>query len=125
MANPLGLKGPSPKPFRDALRAEIVAGGDDHKTLRRVARALIAKAESGDVSAISALIDRLDGKVPQPTGGSDELGPHRLHISWKANDGSDLQPLTPEPALVEQAAFHVVDGKQSEKSPANIEQVDE
>jgi hypothetical protein len=27
------------------------------------------------------LADRLDGKVPQPVGGSD-LGPQRLHISW-------------------------------------------
>ena len=31
----------------------------------------------------SMIADRLDGKVPQPTGGSDELGPQRLHVSWR------------------------------------------
>jgi hypothetical protein len=38
------------------------------------------------VAAISALADRLDGKVPQATGGSEELGPQRLTISWKKDD---------------------------------------
>jgi len=69
------------KPFRDALRIEIAAAGEDHKALRRVGRALLDRAGTGDVAAISALADRIDGKVPQPTGQSDELLPTRLHIS--------------------------------------------
>ena len=32
------------------------------------------------------IADRLDGKVPQPTGGSDELGPQRLHVSWRGSE---------------------------------------
>ncbi len=72
------------KPFYDALRMEIAAAGEDHKALRRVARALLEKAASGDTAAITALADRLDGKVPQPTGQAEELGPQRLEISWRA-----------------------------------------
>ena len=59
------------KLFADALRMEIAAAGDDHKALRRVARALLAEASKGNVAAASMIADRLDGKVPQPTGGSD------------------------------------------------------
>ena len=54
---------------------EIAAAGDDHKGLRRVARALLAEACKRNVAAASMIADRLDGKVPQPIGGSDELGP--------------------------------------------------
>ena len=74
------------KLFADALRMEIAAAGDDHKALRRVARALLAEASKGNVAAASMIADRLDGKVPQPTGGSDELGPQRLHISWRGSE---------------------------------------
>jgi hypothetical protein len=73
------------KPFRDALRMEIAVAGQNQRALRAVARALLDKAASGDVAAIQALADRLDGKVPLATGGSDELGPQRLHISWKGD----------------------------------------
>jgi hypothetical protein len=82
--NPGGAR--QTKPFYEALRMEIAAAGDDHKALRRVARALIEKAAGGDIAAIQALADRLDGKVPQPTGQSDELAPQRLVISWKQPD---------------------------------------
>jgi hypothetical protein len=71
------------KPFYDALRMEIAAAGEDHKALRRVAKALLEKAASGDTAAITALADRLDGKVPQAIGQADELGPQRLEISWR------------------------------------------
>src|SRR4051794_21501702 len=50
------------KPFRKALRIEIAAAGEDHKALRLVARALISKAQEGDVQAIKEVADRLDGK---------------------------------------------------------------
>src|SRR5690349_12967880 len=60
---------PKSKPFADALRMEIAAAGADHKALREVARALLTKAAEGDVPAINALADRLDGKVPQAVEG--------------------------------------------------------
>jgi hypothetical protein len=68
--------------FAEALRMEIAAAGDDLKALRRVARALLDEAYGGNINAIAMIADRLDGKVPQPVGGSKELGPQRLHISW-------------------------------------------
>ena len=42
---------------------EIAGAGDDHKALRKIAAALLAKAAGGDVPAINALADRTDGKV--------------------------------------------------------------
>jgi hypothetical protein len=51
------------KPFAEALRLEILNAKDDHKALRRVARALIDKAGTGDVQAIKEVADRLDGKA--------------------------------------------------------------
>ena len=47
------------KPFRDALMMEIKAVGDDHKALRKIASALLAKAAGGDVPAINALYSSL------------------------------------------------------------------
>jgi hypothetical protein len=70
------------KLFTDALRMEIAAAGDNHQALRRVARALLTEALKGNIAAIAMIADRLDGKVPQPVGGSEDLGPQRLHISW-------------------------------------------
>jgi hypothetical protein len=70
------------KLFTEALRMEIAAAGDDNKALRRVARALLAEAYKGNIAAIAMIADRLDGKVPQPVGGNDDLGPRRLHITW-------------------------------------------
>ena len=88
MANPRGQQ--RDKPFRDALRMEIAAAGDDRKALRDVAKALIDKAKEGDVTAIRELGDRLDGKPAQAIGGDDELGPIKniLEVSWKS-DGSE------------------------------------
>ena len=71
MARPLGSPNKD-KPFRDALRMEIKAAGDDNKELREVAKTLIARAKSGDVPAIKEVADRLDGKVPQAHIGGDE-----------------------------------------------------
>jgi hypothetical protein len=54
---------PKDKPFAEALRMELKAAGKDHRALRKIARALIAKAEDGDLPAIREIADRLDGKV--------------------------------------------------------------
>jgi HPt (histidine-containing phosphotransfer) domain-containing protein len=53
------------RPFRDALRMEIAAAGEDARQLRKVARALLDTAASGDVQAIREVADRLDGKPAQ------------------------------------------------------------
>jgi hypothetical protein len=63
------------KPFRDALRMEVLAAGDDHKAPRRIARKLLEQAYTGDIAAIKEVADRLEGKVPQLIGGDDEAGP--------------------------------------------------
>jgi hypothetical protein len=55
------------RPFRDALRAELAAlGEDDPKALRGLARNLlkIASGEDG-LQAIKEIADRLDGKPTQ------------------------------------------------------------
>jgi hypothetical protein len=70
------------KPFRDALRVEIAAAGDDNKALRAIARALMEQAAGGDIQAIREFADRVDGKVPQGHGGDDELGPVQQVITW-------------------------------------------
>lgn len=71
------------KPFRDALRMEVVAAGEDHKKLRAIARQLLSNAENGDIQAIKEVADRLDGKVAQTHGGDDESGPVKLVVSWE------------------------------------------
>lgn len=53
------------KPFVEALRMEIAAAGEDHKALRKIAAKLINLAENGDMQAINAIADRLDGKPQQ------------------------------------------------------------
>lgn len=63
MANPRGQQ--RDKPFRDALRMELAAAGEDHKKLRQIARALIANAVKGDTRAIQEVADRMDGKPAQ------------------------------------------------------------
>lgn len=58
------------KMFRDALRMELAAIGEDHKALRRLARRLIAIGESCKehhtaLAAIKEVADRMDGKPMQ------------------------------------------------------------
>jgi len=95
--NPGGVR--RVKPFRDAIRLEIAAAGDDHKVLRRIARALLEKAASGDIAAITVLADRLDGRVPQPTGQADELRPQQIEISWRGAAAEPAREVEQEPVL--------------------------
>ena len=73
---------PKEKPFREALLMELKSAGEDHKTLRRIARAVISKAEDGDIQAIKEIADRLDGKVPQGIEGGDPNNPLRWTVEW-------------------------------------------
>src|SRR5262245_37236246 len=50
------------KPYREALRMELAAAGEDMKKLREIARVHIARCEAGDMQAIKEWADRLDGK---------------------------------------------------------------
>jgi len=63
--NKLAVGGRKDRPFREALQMEITAAGEDHKRLRRIARALLEKASSGDLHAIQQVADRLDGRPAQ------------------------------------------------------------
>ena len=78
--NPAGR--PKTKPFKDALAAIL----EKPELLEKVAAALTAKAITGDVSAIKEIADRMDGKIPQAIGGSDELGPIKTAYTWLPTD---------------------------------------
>lgn len=83
MANPRGQQ--RDKPFRDALRMELAAAGEDHKKLRTIARKLIDEAEGGDMQAIREIADRMDGKPAQAVIGGDDDDPEiKLQISWQS-----------------------------------------
>ena len=51
------------KPWLNALRMELIQA--DPQLLRKLARALINKAASGDVTALKEIADRMDGKTAQ------------------------------------------------------------
>jgi len=72
MANPRGQQ--RDKPFRDALRMELAALGEDHKALRAIARNLIADAQKPEnaLPAIKEIADRLDGKPAQAIENGDD-----------------------------------------------------
>ena len=65
---------------------EIAAAGDDHKALRKIAAALLAKAGDGDGPAINSLADRTDGKVAPSSDWRQRrrrcaAGPHNARVS--------------------------------------------
>lgn len=70
-------------------REAIGADGKPTKRLNMIAERLASKAEDGDVTAIREVFDRTEGKVPQPTGGSDELPPNKMIIEWKTPTPSE------------------------------------
>lgn len=66
------------KPYAEALRMELLSAGDDHKRLRAIARKHLELAEGGDLQAINALADRLDGKPAQESMVTIERGAREL-----------------------------------------------
>jgi hypothetical protein len=87
MARPAGSPNKD-KPFRDAIRMEAALAENGEETpakpgsLRYIARNLLLRA-AGETAAAKEVGDRLDGKVPTPVGGSDELGPVETVVTWK------------------------------------------
>lgn len=72
--NPNGAR--KPRAFAAELKMALAeVDARDRNGLRAIAEALISKAKDGDVSAIKEIADRIDGKVPQAIGGTDELDP--------------------------------------------------
>lgn len=68
---PIGNKyAANSKRWKDAIHKALA---EDKQALKRVAKALIAKAEEGDVSAIKEFGDRVDGKVSQELEHSGEI----------------------------------------------------
>jgi len=82
MARPLGSQNKD-KPFRDALRLELAALGDeDPKALRGLARKLLETAAKDDgLAAIKEVADRLDGKPAQAVIGGEEDDP-AIAVTW-------------------------------------------
>ena|SRR5215831_2974087 len=71
------------KPYREALRMELAAAGEDLKKLREIAKVHIARCEAGDMQAIKELADRLDGK---PTQILEHSGPDSEPITKIVNE---------------------------------------
>lgn len=92
---------PKSRPFKEALDRILKAAGDGdpEKGLDKLAAAMVAKAETGDVAAYKEIADRYEGKVPTPIGGTDEL-PAIRGFSWvePETDDSDLA----KPQTIEQ-----------------------
>lgn len=89
---------PKDKPFRDALRMELAAlGENDPRALRGLARKLLASAADGDntLAAIREVADRLDGKPAQGITNDDDeafqvaLRPLVREIVDPKREGSD------------------------------------
>lgn len=69
----------SAKIWKDALNRAIKRREDaDPHAIEKLADKLLAAVSGGDVTAMKELGDRLDGKVPQGVGGTDELPPLQI-----------------------------------------------
>ena len=74
--NPNGTPGPKKhKLFKEALLLALMRTEGDKTQLARIANALVNKAGEGDVPAINAVADRIDGKPTQLIAGADDAAP--------------------------------------------------
>jgi len=62
--------------WTDTIRRAVIQADPDR--LRRIAEALLDKAETGDIGAIKEIGDRLDGKVAQTIIGAGADGEHLI-----------------------------------------------
>ncbi len=63
--------------------AKLSPAGDPMETEVGMAGAQLAKALQGHTEAYKELLDRLYGKVAQPIGGADDLGPVKISYGWQ------------------------------------------
>ena len=73
------------KLWSDAIRMELA---QDKQRIRKLAKALLDKAETGDIPALKELGDRIEGKVPQAIEGTGKGG--AITIITSKEDGSVL-----------------------------------
>lgn len=87
--NPNGRR--KEKKFTQALAAALEA--EDKVKLYQLRDKLIAEGLKGESWAMKEIIDRYEGKVPQPIAGEDGEGPvkHVVEVAWKA-PGSNPPP---------------------------------
>jgi hypothetical protein len=70
--------------FRAALIRELQRGDNSKgRTLERIARRLIAMAESGDIAAIKEVMNRMDGAVPTHAPEAPGMHVGQLVIQWR------------------------------------------
>jgi len=87
---------PMTREFKQALVMEAKALENSKKpssypkgSLRAIAQALLFRASDGDIAAIREVAARIDGKVPQAIGGSNELGSQHITVSWRETPDPD------------------------------------
>lgn len=101
------------------FKAALIRYADaDPKRLDEMAEKLWLTAMEGDVPAMREVMDRLDGKVPQAIGGSDELDPIEHMISWKTTSKSITSPASnSSPSTIEPSASpasSAIDGQEKQ-----------
>src|SRR5262249_14989570 len=107
------------KPYREALRMELAAAGEDMKKLREIAKVHIARCEAGDMQAIKELADRLDGR-PAPI--LEHSGPDSEPITKVVNEIVHVYR-TPEELAAEIADAEAADLKLKGQGTAEEEPV--
>ncbi len=88
-----------PKIWRDAINRAIARRESvDPRAMEKLADKLLDGVAAGDVSAMKEFGDRVDGKVAQPVGGTDELPPQehthrieRLIVDTPDRDSESIQ----------------------------------
>ena len=109
----------NPKPFRDALMAEIKSAGEDYRSLRLVARGLLRVAQRGNVAAIKEVADRIDGKVPQALVADEGSGPIVLQVVRYVVDAPP-QVIDITPDLVPEQLSTVTDDDQQTQQDQHV-----
>ena len=111
--NPLGKNGHERRgrPLADALRVQLFA--NDGRQLKQLVNVTVQLALAGEAWAQQLIYERIDGRMPQPVGGSQELGPQRLQIEWKQSPANELAVPAPQAQLPAPSGIHAVERKPS------------
>jgi len=85
------------KPMKAALERFYDPQGKNPRAMDELAQAAHLKAIKGDIMAIQFITERLDGKVPQTVGQSDEHGAISIVVTGvrRAEDIIDVEPNVP------------------------------